>query len=47
MQADKWLLGKIALGTQLSLRRCFQEHSKKILKARNSFYGGLIEGFAF
>ena len=47
IQSDKWLLGQIAPGTQVSFRRCFQEHSKKILKARNSFYGGLIEGFTF
>ena len=51
IRADLWLLGQIAPGSQVSFRRCLTENAPKILKARNSFYGGqyggLIEGFAF
>ena len=47
IRADLWLLGQIAPGSQVSFRRCFAENAPKILLGRNSFYGGLIEGFAF
>lgn len=51
IQADLWMLGQIAPGSQVSFRRCFAENASKILKGRNSFYagkyGGMIEGFAF
>lgn len=51
IRADLWLLGQIAPGSQVSFRRCFEEDAPKILKSRNSFYGGdyggMIEGFAF
>ncbi|WP_051279797.1 5-oxoprolinase subunit C family protein [Hellea balneolensis] len=47
IRADLWLLGQIAPGSQVSFRRCFTEQPPQILQARNSFYGGLIDGFAF
>jgi len=47
IRADFWLLGQIAPGSQVSFRRCFAEDTPKILTARNSFYGGLIDGFSF
>lgn len=47
IHADLWLLGQIAPGSQVSFRRCFPEDAPKILKARNSFYSGLIDGFSF
>lgn len=47
IRADHWLLGQIAPGSQVSFRRCFPEDAPKILKARNSFYSGLIDGFSF
>ena len=47
IRADLWLLGQIAPGSQVSFRRCFTDQPPKILKARNSFYSGLIDGFAF
>lgn len=47
IRADLWLLGQIAPGSQVSFRRCFTDQPPQILEARNSFYGGLIDGFAF
>jgi len=51
IQADLWLLGQIAPGSQVSFRRAFEYDAPKILAGRNSFYaaeyGGLMEGFAF
>jgi len=47
IHADLWLLGQIAPGSQISFRRCFPQDAPAILKARNSFYGGLIDGFSF
>ena len=47
IRADLWLLGQIAPGSQVSFRRCFPEDAPKILKARNSFYAGLMDGFSF
>lgn len=47
IRADLWLLGQIAPGSQVSFRRCFTDQPPQILQARNSFYGGLIDGFAF
>ena len=47
IQADIWLLGQIAPGSQVSFRRCFAQDAPKILRARNSFYGGMIDGFSF
>lgn len=47
IKADQWLLGQIAPGTQVSFRRCFDDDAADILKARNSFYSSLIDGFSF
>ncbi len=47
IRADLWLLGQIAPGSQVSFRRCLSEDAPQILKARNSFYNGLIDGFSF
>jgi biotin-dependent carboxylase-like uncharacterized protein len=47
IRADLWLLGQIAPGSQVSFRRGIAENAPKILASRNSFYGGLIDGFAF
>ena len=47
IRADLWLLGQIAPGTQVSFRRSLKNDAPKTLKARNSFYASLIDGFAF
>jgi biotin-dependent carboxylase-like uncharacterized protein len=47
IQADLWLLGQIAPGAAVSFRRCFKEDAPKILRAKNSYYAGLIPGFSF
>lgn len=47
IRADLWLLGQIAPNSQVSFRRCLPQDAPKILKARNSFYAGLIAGFSF
>lgn len=47
IQADLWLLGQIAPGAAVSFRRCFEEDAPKILRAKNSYYAGLIPGFSF
>lgn len=47
IRADLWQLGQIGPGTQVSFHRCFEEDAPQILKRRNAFYGGLIDGFEF
>ena len=47
IKADIWLLGQIAPASQISFRRDFENTAPQILSARNSFYGGLIDGFSF
>ena len=51
IRADLWQMGQIGPKTRVSFRRCFGDEPRRILKARNAFYGadhgGLIDGFAF
>lgn len=47
IRADLWQLGQIGPGTQVSFQRCFEDDLPMILKRRNAFYGGLIDGFEF
>ncbi len=47
IKADHWLLGQIGPGTKVSFQRCFARDAIDILKRRNAFYGGLIDGFQF
>jgi len=45
--ADHWIMGQIGPGTKISFQRCFARDALDILKRRNAFYSGLIEGFRF
>lgn len=47
IRADLWLLGQIAPGARISFQRLFAGDGTGILKRRNAFYGGLIDGFEF
>ncbi len=47
IRADLWQLGQIGPGTRVSFRRCFIGEDERALAHRNSFYGGLMDGFSF
>lgn len=47
IQGDLWLLGQIAPGAAISFRRSLADEGPEILRAKNSYYSGLIPGFCF
>lgn len=47
IQADLWLLGQIAPGSQISFRRVLNDESGTILSCRNAIYQSFIPSFSF
>ncbi len=47
IQPDHWIMGQVGPGTMISFQRSFADDPPQILKRRNAFYGGLMDGFEF
>jgi biotin-dependent carboxylase-like uncharacterized protein len=47
IQADRWLLGQIAPGMQISFRRCLDGEAEDTLRTRNAVWSAMIPGFSF